>query len=63
MLVECKSSLDEPLSSALEHFRKTLNAPYAFQIAVEADPAGVDPLDYENRSIRLSAADFLSVMI
>ena len=63
MLVECKSSLDEPLSPALEHFRKTLNVPYAFQVAVEADPDGVDPFEYENRSIRLSAADLLSVLI
>ena len=63
MLVECKSSLDEPLSPVLEHFRKVLNVPYAFQVAVEADPLAIDPLEAKDRSIRLPAADFLSVLI
>lgn len=63
MLVECKTSLDEPLSPALVHFQGKLKAPYAFQVAVEGEGAGINPLEYRNRPIRISAADFLSVLI
>lgn len=63
ILVECKSSSEEPLSPDLEHFRKALSVPYAFQVAVNGEPAGVNPFDYKDRSVRISAADFLSVLI
>ena len=63
MLVECKTSMDEPMSSALSHFQKVLKVPYAFQVAVDGEYTGVNPLEYKDRPIRLSAADFLSVLI
>ena len=63
MLVECKTSMDEPMSPALPHFQKVLKVPYAFQVAVDSEYAGVNPLEYRDRPIRLSAADFLSVLI
>ena len=63
MLVECKTTMDEPLSSALTHFQTALKVPYAFQVAVDGEYAGVNPLEYKDRPIRLSAADFLSVLI
>ena len=63
MLVECKTSMDEPMSPALLHFQKVLKVPYAFQVAVDGEYAGVNPIEYKDRPIRLSAADFLSVLI
>ena len=63
MLVECKTSLDEALSPSLSHFQKMLKAPYAVQVAVEAESAGVNPLEYEGCPIKVSAADFLAVFI
>lgn len=46
VLVECKTSPQEPLSAALAEFQKSLSVPYAFQVAVEASGEGVDPLEY-----------------
>ena len=63
MLVECKTTMDEPLSSALTHFQTALKVPFAFQVAVEGEYSGIDPFDYKGRSVRISAADFLSVLI
>ena len=63
MLVECKTSLDEPLSPALLHFNGVLKPRYAVQVAIEADGAGINPLEYEGRPIKVSAADFLAVFI
>lgn len=63
MLVECKTSMDEPMSPALLHFQKVLKAPFAFQVAVEGEYEGINPLEYRDRPIRISAADFLSVLI
>ena len=63
MLVESKTSMDEPLSSALTHFQMALKVPFAFQVAVEGEYSGINPFDYKGRSVRISAADFLSVLI
>ena len=63
MLVECKTSLDESLSPALLHFNGVLKPRYAVQVAIEADGAGINPLEYEGRPIKVSAADFLAVFI
>ena len=63
MLVECKTSMDEPMSPVLPHFQKVLKVPYAFQVAIGGEYAGVNPFEYKDRPIRLSAADFLSVLI
>jgi len=63
MLVECKSSMDEPLSPSLEYFQDKLRVPYALQVGIDGEQADVDPLGYPNRAIKISAADFLSVLI
>ena len=63
MLVESKTSMDEPLSPALTHFQGVLKVPYAFQVAVEGEYSGINPFDYKGRSVRISAADLLSVLI
>ena len=63
ILVESKTSMDEPLSSVLTYFQTALNVPFAFQVAVEGEYSGIDPFDYKGRSVRISAADFLSVLI
>lgn len=63
ILVECKTSPDEPLSPNLERYRKELNAPHAFQVAIDGIPEGINPFDYRDKSIRISATDLLSVLI
>ena len=63
VLVECKTSPNEPLSSALVEFQKTLTAPYAFQVAVEAPQSDIDPLAFKGQAIKLSALDLLKVLV
>ena len=63
MLVEVKTSLEEPLSPSLQHFNGVLKPRYAVQVAVDAEGAGVDPLEYEGRPVKVSAADFLAILI
>ncbi len=63
MLVEVKSSLDEPLSSSLKTFAAKLKVAYAFQVAVETEPSSVNPLDYEREAIKISFADLAKALI
>jgi len=63
LLVECKSSLREEISSALRHFQSELKVPYALQVAMDGTFEGVDPFGYSGKAIKISAADFLSVLI
>lgn len=63
LLVECKTSLDEPLSPSLQYFNGVLKPRYAVQVAIEAAAAGIDLREYEGRPVKLSAADFLSVLV
>ena len=63
ILVECKTSPNEPLSLALAAFQKTLAVPYAFQVAVEAPRSDLDPLAFEGQAIKLSALDLLKVLV
>ena len=63
ILVECKTSAEEPLSPNLEHYRKELNASFGFQVAIDGQYEGINPFDYSNRSIRISAADLLASLI
>lgn len=54
----------EPFLSGSERFsNRWRNARHALQVAVGAEPAGVDPFAYEGRPVVVSAADFLSVLI
>lgn len=62
VLVECKSSANEPLSPALEHFRKTLDVPHALQVHLDGPQLGVDPFGHEGRAIKISAADLFAVL-
>lgn len=63
MLVEVKSSLDEPLSPNLRAFAEKLKVKYAFQVAVEAEGTAINPLDYAGLPVRVAFADVAKVMI
>ena len=63
MLVEVKSSLDEPLSPNLKAFAEKLKVKYAFQVAVEAEGSAINPLDSEGRPVRVAFADLAKVLI
>jgi len=63
LLVECKSSMSEPLSPALVYFQKTLAVPHAIQVAIDGEYSGIDPFAYSDRAIKVSAADLLAVLI
>ena len=63
MLVECKTSLNEPLSPALVECQKTRSVPYAFQVGIDAPASGVEPLEYEGTAIKVSALDFLRILV
>ena len=45
------------------YFQGVLKVPYAFQVAVEGEYSGINPFDDKGRSVRISAADLLSVLI
>ena len=63
MLVECKTSPKEPLSPTLVEFQKSLSAPYAFQVAVDAPASGIDPIAYKGKAIKTSALDLMKVLV
>ena len=63
VLVECKSSMKEELSPSLKFFQQTLGVPHAIQVGIDGVRAGIDPLAYPNRAVKVSAADFLSVLV
>ena len=63
MLVECKTSSEEPLSPALVEFQKTLSAPYAFQVAIETPPSDFVPMQFEGQAVKLAALDLLKVLM
>ena len=63
MLVEAKSSLDEPLSVSLKAFAEKLSVPYAFQVAVDAGGSEVNPLDYKGHPVKLSFLDLAKILI
>lgn len=45
MMIEVKSSINEPLSKNLHHFQKQLNVPYIFQVAIDGDYVEIDCFD------------------
>jgi hypothetical protein len=61
MLVECKSSFSEDLSSALLHFQKTLGVKLAWQVAFDRDVSGIVP-DESNAPSRIAVADLLKIL-
>lgn len=63
MLVECKTSMQAPLSPALALFQKSLSAPYAFQVAMDGEQSGIDVMGYKGHAIKVSARDFLGRLI
>ena len=63
MLVECKSSVSEPLSRSLVEFQKSLSVPYAFQVAVDAPLGGIDPTEYKGRAIKMSVLDLMRMLV
>lgn len=63
LLVEAKSSMCEELSPSLAYFQKVLRVPHALQVGVDGKASGIDPFAYPGRAIKISAADFLSILI
>lgn len=63
MLVEVKSSLDDPLSESLKSFAVKLGVEYAFQVAVEAESSSVNPLDFVGKVVKIAFADLAKVLI
>ena len=63
MLVECKRSGKEPMSSSLKSFAAKLKVPYAYQVAVDDPPTDVNPLDYKSEPVKIAFADLAKVMI
>ena len=61
MLVECKSSFNQPLSPALLHFKDTLNAPLAWQLAFDRPQSSFIP-DENTSPSRISVADLLKML-
>ena len=47
----------------MKRIYELLKPQYAVQVAVDAEGEGVNPLEYEKRPVKMSAADFLSVFI
>lgn len=63
MLIEAKSSLNDPLSLSLKAFAEKLNVKYAFQVAVEAQASKINPLDFVKEPVRIAFADLAKVLI
>ena len=62
ILVEAKSSIEEPLSSRLEYFQRMTGAQYAFQVAVDAPYIRRDCFE-NNHPIKVPARTFLSQLV
>ena len=63
ILVECKTSLKDPLSESLVAFQKSLSVPYAFQVVVHGDKTGIDPTEYKDSTIKISLLDLMKVLV
>jgi len=63
LLVEAKSSMREEISASLGYFQEVLRVPYALQVGIDGESSGIDPFGYPNRAIKISAADFLPILI
>jgi len=63
MLVECKSSMKEPLSQTLEEAQRRMMVKYAFQVGMDGDSSDLNPFDFEGRAIKVSALDLLKMLV
>ncbi len=63
MLVECKSSMREPVSPSLVHFQKVLHVPYAIQVGLDGASEDVDVFGFKDRVVKVSALDFLTRLV
>ena len=63
MLVECKSSMKEPLSQTLVEIQRQLSVKFAFQVGMDGECSELNPFDYEGRAIKVSALDFLKMLV
>jgi len=62
MMVEVKSSSQHGISRNIEHFQKTLKAPYAFQLAFDMPASGIAPSEL-NRPAIIAAADLFKTLV
>ena len=60
-MVEVKKS-DESLSPSLEHFKKQIGAPYAFQVVFDLDYEEIDCFSFQ-RPVVVPAKTFLSQLV
>lgn len=44
-------------------FTAKLKVPYAYQVAIDASPSDVNPLDFRGESVKIAFADLAKVMI
>ena len=63
MLVECKSSMKEPLSRTLEDVQRQMSVKFAFQVGLDGDSSDLNPFDFEGRAIKVSALDLLKMLV
>ena len=63
MIVECKASFDESLSPSLMHFNDMRTPRYAVQVAIDAEDAGINPLEYKGPPIKVPAAELLTIFV
>jgi len=62
MMVEVKSSSHHGISKNIEHFQKTLKAPYVFQLAFDMPASGIDPSELKGPVI-IAAADLFKALV
>ena len=63
MLVECKMSAKEPMSTSLKSFAAKLKVPYAYQVAIDTPLSNIDPRDFRNEPVKISFSDLAKVLI
>jgi hypothetical protein len=61
-MVEVKSSAHRSISPNIEHFQKTLKAPYAFQLAFDMPASGINPSELRKPAI-IAAADLFKALV
>jgi len=62
MMVEVKSSSRHSINPNIEHFQKTLKAPFAFQLAFDMPASGIDPSELSRPAI-IAAADLFKTLV
>jgi len=62
MMVEVKSSSHNRISPNIEHFQKTVKAPYVFQLAFDMPVSNINPAELHKPAI-IAAADLFKILV